>query len=459
MTYDAERRVTVLHGGIGSGYLNDTWEWDGVTWTEKHPAHTPAPRRNHKMCYDSDRKRVYLWGGDGATFYADLWAYDGNDWTLLNNTLTAYTGPNPTTTPEIAYDSIRQKLVMVRNQSSATTQNSQTYEYDPVTNQWTLMSASNGFPAGYGGAIGFDSSRGVAVHLIAQGGAQLTIVSSRWNGAAWAADLMQSNSLINCIFTNMAYDTTRRRLVIFGGTPGSGSYKTESYFYTGGLWNLLLPAGPPSSPPQNTAWPLAIAYDSHRRAMVAVLWPYNGSFGGPLETWEYRYIDQVVIDRHPQHQPLNIGQSADFSVQAVGYGTLSYRWKRNGANLVDGPAAGGGVISGATTAALTINPVGAADQGGYSVEVSNGCGKILSNLAFLGTVPDVAGDLDRDGDIDLQDLNTLAGCALGPDVAQIAPACVQADLDHDGDVDQGDFGILQRCFAGQNVPADPECLN
>ncbi len=460
MAYDSDRRVTVLYGGSRDtppyGYASDTWEWDGVTWTEKHPAHTPAPRRNHKMCYDSDRKRIYLWGGDGAAFYADLWAYDGNDWTLLNNTLTAHSSGYPTTTPEIAYDSVRQRLVLVRNRAG-TDQNSETYEFDPETNQWTLVWPNNGFPAGYGGAMGFDSSRGVAVHFIAQGGAQLTIVSARWNGAAWAMDPMQSNSLINCIFTNMDYDSTRRRLVIFGGTPGSGSYKTESYFYSGSLWNLLLPAGPPSSPPQNTAWPLAIAYDSHRRAMVAILWPFNGSFGGPLETWEYRYLDRVVIDKQPQAQPLAPGGTASFTVYAAGYGTLSYQWKRNGQNIANGPAPGGGTFAGAATPTLVINLAGAADEGGYTVSVSNACSNLVSNTAYLGTVPEAPADLDNDGDIDEQDLGALAACALGPAVVQNDPGCAAADLDADADVDQGDFALLQRCLSGPGVAPPPGC--
>jgi hypothetical protein len=200
-----------------------------------------------------------------------------------------------------------------------------------------------------------------------------------------------------------------------------------------------------------------MVYDAHRRAMVSVLWNYYTLAEGPFETWEYRYNDRVVIDRHPQHLPLNIGQSAGFSVQAVGYGTLSYRWKHNGVDLVDGPAPGGGTISGSSTTALTINPAGTADEGGYTVGVSNACGGLLSNTAFLGTVPNAAGDLDNDGDIDQQDLNVLAACALGPAVQQNAPACAQADLDADGDVDQGDFGLLQRCFAGPGVPPPPGC--
>ena len=36
---------------------------------------------------------------------------------------------------------------------------------------------------------------------------------------------------------------------------------------------------------------------------------------------------------------------------------------------------------------------------------------------------------------------------------------VAADLDHDGDVDQSDFAILQRCYSGESNPPDADCAN
>ncbi|MCK4342147.1 MAG: hypothetical protein KAY37_10555 [Phycisphaerae bacterium] len=44
------------------------------------------------------------------------------------------------------------------------------------------------------------------------------------------------------------------------------------------------------------------------------------------------------------------------------------------------------------------------------------------------------GDLDRDGDVDLDDFAAFADCLSGPDVA-FAPGCDAADLDGDADED------------------------
>lgn len=468
MAYDANRGVSVLYGGYGGvgGYANDTWEYEGFEWTLRTPPHNPGKRSNHAMCYDSDLQRIYLWGGWGGELppisgpLGDLWAYDGNDWTLINSDLTGYDSPYPTTTPELAYDSYRKKVVLVRNLPT-TTQNSETWEYDPAANQWTKTVADNGFPAGYGGAIGYDPVRNQVVHYWGNSGLfGPTKQTWRYNGTSWTQDAMTTPQLP---FTNMAYDSTRQRLVLFGANYGSTAYYTNSYYDSGTDWPVLLPPNPPDSPPNFTSLPTVMVFDVRRRAMVALLWPYYAAGDAPFETWEYRYLDRVVIDRHPHAEPLNSGSTVNFIVHAVGYGTLAYQWKRNGANLSDGPSPGGATIAGTNTASLTLAGVQPADGGIYACEVSNACGSANSNGALLGT--SVAPDFDRDGDVDDADFVQLAACFTGPQIpGPPISGCTgdqfdAADDDADNDVDQDDFGVYQRCYSGAGVLADPGCAD
>jgi len=65
-------------------------------------------------------------------------------------------------------------------------------------------------------------------------------------------------------------------------------------------------------------------------------------------------------------------------------------------------------------------------------------------------------DLDRDGDVDHDDLVLFDLCFSGPAVAPTA-GCEDRDFDDDTDVDQSDFGTFQRCYSGESNPADPEC--
>ncbi|MHC4445212.1 MAG: Lcl domain-containing protein [Planctomycetota bacterium] len=52
-------------------------------------------------------------------------------------------------------------------------------------------------------------------------------------------------------------------------------------------------------------------------------------------------------------------------------------------------------------------------------------------------------DLDEDSDVDIDDFDLFEGCATGPAIPLVYPACEDADFDGDNDVDQSDFGILQ----------------
>jgi hypothetical protein len=68
----------------------------------------------------------------------------------------------------------------------------------------------------------------------------------------------------------------------------------------------------------------------------------------------------------------------------------------------------------------------------------------------------IAGDFDRDDDIDTGDLDVFEACSTGPGTPYTGD-CLKADFDHDGDVDQIDFSLFQRCLSGENQSVDPDC--
>jgi len=88
MAYDSARSRVVMFGGrtrSGTIFLDDTWEWNGSSWTAHTPASRPAPRISPAMAFDSISGRVILYGGLllGGPFAGDTWAWDGNVWTQL----------------------------------------------------------------------------------------------------------------------------------------------------------------------------------------------------------------------------------------------------------------------------------------------------------------------------------------------------------------------------------------
>lgn len=96
MCYDPIRERIVLFGGTdgydGYNTLNDTWEWNGTTWTPvQFPTNSIPPSRMHaSMAYDKVNKVIVLFGGyqdpafnqtDRFNIYSDVWYYDGSSWT------------------------------------------------------------------------------------------------------------------------------------------------------------------------------------------------------------------------------------------------------------------------------------------------------------------------------------------------------------------------------------------
>src|SRR5215471_5263395 len=83
LAFDMVRGRTVLFGGrVVTTELADTWEWDGASWTQRSPAHTPPARNFHALAHDLARARTVLFGGANAAgaALADTWEWDGADW-------------------------------------------------------------------------------------------------------------------------------------------------------------------------------------------------------------------------------------------------------------------------------------------------------------------------------------------------------------------------------------------
>ncbi len=81
----------------------------------------------------------------------------------------------------------------------------------------------------------------------------------------------------------------------------------------------------------------------------------------------------------PTSQGVLAGETVMLAVGASG--ATSYRWMRNGVDLVDGPG-----ISGSASASLTVRGIDASTAGSYSVRASNEFGEVLSNAATVSVV-------------------------------------------------------------------------
>lgn len=159
----------------------------------------------------------------------------------------------------------------------------------------------------------------------------------------------------------------------------------------------------------------------------------------------------TTITQHPTARHVCPGSIATFTVSAAGDGTITYRWQKNGTDLVNE-----GHYSGVTTTTLTVTGADGGDVADYRCVVTAGCGIAASNAASLTLKPLVAADFDADCDVDAADYEVFGLCVSGPGVP-VSTGCDGKDFDQDSDVDQADFGVFQRCLSGANVSPDPGC--
>jgi len=168
-------------------------------------------------------------------------------------------------------------------------------------------------------------------------------------------------------------------------------------------------------------------------------------------------IGVPAIIRQPVDQTVYLTDTATFTVDAAGSGTLTYQWQKNRANLAED-----GHYIGVNTNTLRVTNVLLDDMAAYRCVVTNEEGSTISDEAMLinGGPRPVPGDFDADWDVDLDDLAVIQRCLTRPGIVSTDPTCYQADLEnHDGDVDQLDMAVFRKCLSGADVPGDSHCAD
>ena len=231
MVYDEARARMVLFGGSGcdgsANYLDDTWLWDGATWTQASPKAKPPGRLHHRMAYDSRRAQVVLFGGDvHGTLGADTWVWDGNTWTVKSPAQR----PSGRNTFAMAYDPLRDRVVLFGGGGASGAMND-TWLWDG--SNWTQVFPATSPPARYGHAMVYDAGRGKAVIFGGRPNVAADFEDTwLWDGSNWTQDCPPSSPPGRSV-TSLAYDSARSQIVLFGGRKSDDTILGDTWVAIG----------------------------------------------------------------------------------------------------------------------------------------------------------------------------------------------------------------------------------
>lgn len=238
MTYDSATRSVLLFGGGNGGVVprvtyNDTWIWRNG-WFQKFPATSPSARQGAGMAYDPTTGTVVLFGGSDVNQNTlnDTWIWNGVTWTQQFP---------PVSPPGREWDI--QGMV-----------------YDPNSETVVLFG-------------GFTPSTGALGD------------TWEWNGRTktWTQQFPSSSPQPRR--TALAYDATRKNIVLFGGDNAAGdccnTYYHDTWTWNGATWTQQFP---PASPPARTD--AALAYDPILKQVV-LFGGFNRPGQGLDDTWTW----------------------------------------------------------------------------------------------------------------------------------------------------------------------------
>ncbi|MGE3173499.1 MAG: hypothetical protein AB7O97_12815 [Planctomycetota bacterium] len=162
LAHDQNRGRTVLFGGTDmlGGFPDDTWEWDGATWTRFPQAAigSPGSRVWHRMVFDPVAGRTVLCGGAmNPVLFTDTWQYDGISWAQTNAS-----GLPPRLNAGLVYDWSQQRVVLLGGQDALGLGND-VLAYDTVGASWSTLPVANALPSWLVSAAAYDVAAGRTV--------------------------------------------------------------------------------------------------------------------------------------------------------------------------------------------------------------------------------------------------------------------------------------------------------
>jgi hypothetical protein len=232
MAFDKGSQRVLLYGGGAANSdppRNDTWTWDGTTWTELHATATPPLVGEARMVYDPDLPGIVLVSqAAGGDAYVTTWTWTGSNWSQLKaaTSVTRRFGFGLAYFPNVGD-------VLVGGAAGAGGPGSSRDDvWTFKGGTWTQLRQATKPVAGPC-VMAYDADAGALVLSPLEAGQTWT-----WDGLTWTLK-HPSHSPPVVLFPAMGYQPLSRQVVLFGGKtdslPGS-PVLDQTWIWNGSDW-------------------------------------------------------------------------------------------------------------------------------------------------------------------------------------------------------------------------------
>ena len=233
----------------------------------------PAARARHHMAYDSRSGEVLLLGGAqrpaaGARADTALWGWNGTAWRVLSRT------PPKRDNAAAAYDAGRNRFVVHGGSAGDSGELDETWEWDGESWQ-TVSNSGPGARAHH--AMAYDATRKRVV-LFGNSDDAPANDTWAWDGRAWT--MLANDGPPRRGVCALAFDDKRGVLVLFGGYGSRNTILNDTWEWDGQRWKQVVTPVAPSP-----RWDVRAVYDPARGRVV--LFGGRDATGNLGDTWEY----------------------------------------------------------------------------------------------------------------------------------------------------------------------------
>lgn len=229
LVYDPNAGVFRMYGGGAQGFISttifdQTWEFDGSAWTQNVVVGaTPGGLFQHTTSFDTAHNVMVVHGGLFDAFFPidsdQTWEFNGTGWTATA-TFPA-TNPGPLERAAMCYHPGIDRTILFGGINVQIGGTNKTWAYDAGSHTWTELTIAGPKPAARTGCkMAYDPIRGVCV---LNGGADPTdptgnaYLNDTWefDGTTWTQ--VSTNITGARLDSTMAHLLAQNRMVQFGG--------------------------------------------------------------------------------------------------------------------------------------------------------------------------------------------------------------------------------------------------